>query len=90
MQLARDWAEDLAAFSPQTVAQAVKIARRELEYFPSTKQMLDLCARAEGELERWRQRQALPAPEQSFDKVCELGLKRIAEIKERIAKRVTA
>jgi acyl transferase domain-containing protein len=89
MQLARDWQEDLMAFSPQVVSQAVKMARRELDYFPTTKQMIELCSRAKGELERWQQRNALPAPEQSFENVCERGLKRIAEIKARLAQRVT-
>ena len=90
MQIARDWKEDLAQFTPQVVAQAVKLARRELDYFPSTRQMIELCARAKGELDRWQQRTALPAPEQSFESVCETGLKRIAEIKARLARAVTS
>ena len=90
MQLARDWSEDLAEFDGRVLEQAVKLARRELDFFPSTRQMIDFCARAKGELERWQQRTALPAPEQSFDAVCETGLKRIAEIKARIARGMTA
>lgn len=88
--LAQDWQEDLAQFSPQVIAQAVKFARRELDYFPTTRQMIELCARAKGELERWQARQALPAPEMAFESVCETGLKRIAEIKAKLAGRMTA
>ena len=83
-QIAHDWMEDLQAFSPEVIAQAVKCARRELDFFPSTRQMIELCARAKGDLERWQQRQALPAPEQTFESVCENGLKRIAEIQARL------
>lgn len=83
--LARDWQEDLSQFPPHVVAQAAKLARRELDYFPSTRQMIELCARAQGELERWQQRNALPAPEPTFDSICETGLKRIAEIKARMS-----
>ena len=88
--IAQDWMEDLAAYSPQVVAQAVKFARRELDFFPSTRQMIELCSRAKQELERWQQRTALPAPETTFESVCESGLKRIAEIKAKLASAVTA
>ena len=88
--LAQDWCEDLANFSPQVIAQAVKLARRELDFFPSTRQMIEFCGRAQGELDRWQARQALPAPEMAFDAVCETGLKRIAEIKARLAGGMTA
>lgn len=90
MQLARDWAEDLSAFDARVLDQAVKMARRELEFFPSTRQMIELCSRAKGELDRWRERNALPAPEQNFEAICEIGLKRIAEIKANLAGRMTA
>lgn len=90
MVIARDWTEDLESFSVQEVSQAVKLARRELDFFPTTRQMIELCARAKGDLDRWQARQALPAPEVSFDAVCDNGLKRIAEIRARLAGRMTA
>lgn len=90
MIIARDWTEDLERFSPQVVGQAVKLARRELDFFPTTRQMIELCTRAKGDFDRLQSRHALPAPDVAFDAVCETGLKRIAEIKAKLAGRMSA
>ena len=90
MIIARDWTEDLEGFSPQAVNQAVKLAIRELNFFPTTRQMIELCSRAQGDVDRLQARNALPAPEPKFEDVCELGKRRIAEIKARLEKVVTA
>lgn len=82
--------EDLAAFSPQVIAQAVKSARRELDFFPTTRQMIELCSRAKGELERWQQR-ALPEPEvMEKPEISDATRDLIARTKAKLAARMTA
>ena len=90
MQIARDWTEDMAAYTPQEVEQAVKWARRELDWFPSTKQMIELCARARGDMDRWQQR-ALPEPEvMEKPEISDATRDLIARTKAKLAARMTA
>lgn len=90
--LSQDWAEDLAMYPMTIVRQAAKMCRNdgERKFFPSIGEFKSYCSVAKGELDRWQARQALPAPETTFEAVCETGLRRIAEIKAKLAQRATA
>lgn len=90
--LSQDWAEDLSMYPMQIVRQAAKMCRNdgERKFFPSIGEFKNYCRLAKGDLDRWQARTALPSPETSFEAVCETGLKRIAEIKARLAQRATA
>ena len=90
--LAQDWAEDLSAFPMPIIKQAAKLCRNDSDrhFFPSVGEFRSYCAVAKGEYDRWQARQELPAPETTFESICETGLKRIADIKAMLAGRLTA
>ena len=44
--LAADWVDDMAPFPKPVLERALRYARREARWFPSTAQMLDFCHRA--------------------------------------------
>lgn len=82
--LAQDWAEDFEAFPMPVMQQAVKNCRRNQDFFPTTHQMLEYCAKAKGELERYSQRMALPAPDMTETANVERGKQQCAAILERL------
>ena len=90
--LSQDWAEDLDGFPMPVIRQAAKLCRNDGErhYFPSVGEFKGYCYIAKEELERWQQRQALPAPEQTFESICENSLKRLDEIRSKLKARMTA
>ena len=82
--LAQDWAEDFAAFPMPVMQQAVKNCRRNQDFFPTTHQMLEYCAKARGDLDRYQQRMALPAPDMTEAANLERGKKQCAAILEKL------
>ena len=84
--LAMDWADDFSSFPMPVIEQAVKYCRRSQDYFPTTHQMLEYCAKARGELDRYQQRMALPAPDMTETANLERGKAQCAAILERLRK----
>ena len=79
--IAEDWAEDFSCFPLQVVQRAITYARRECVYFPSTAKLLEICRRADGELERYQQSLRLDYFEDpNSAENCERGLKHCAVI----------
>ena len=87
LSLAEDWAAEFAAFPMPVMEQAVKVCRRSQDFFPTTHQMLDYCARARGELDRYQQRMALPAPDMTEAANLERGKRHCTAILVRLGYR---
>lgn len=91
MAVAEDWAEDFAPFPLQVVQRAVKYARRECVYFPSTAKLLELCRRADIEFDLHQQSLRLDYSEDpNSAENRERGLKHCADIVARLKGRTGA
>lgn len=82
--LAQDWAEDMAPFPLPVLERALRYARRESRWFPSTAQMLEFCGRAMGEYMRHQERLALMQPEGDMEANIERGRRWTALITARL------
>ena len=82
--LAADWVDDMAPFPKPVLERALRYARREARWFPSTAQMLDFCHRAMGEYTRYQERLALMQPEGDMEANIERGRRWTALITARL------
>ena len=89
-RLAEDWAEDLAGYPVDVLAEAAKRARREERYFPNVAVMRDYAGQVMADIRAREQRYALPEGLPDEDAERARCLDRLAEIRARMGWHVTA
>ena len=85
--LAEDWAEDLAGYPPDVLAEAVRRARREERFFPNVAVMRDYAGQVTADIRAREQRRALPRPVPDEEAERTRCLNRIAGIRARLGRR---